>query len=48
MIPHLTVSEQPIDVTIDLPIHARASHVVLIEEDEHGRWHERGRFALGA
>jgi hypothetical protein len=47
VIPHLTVSEEPIDVAIDLPIQARATHVTLIEEDEGGRWHERARFPLG-
>ncbi len=47
VIPHLTVSEDPIDVVIALPIHARARDVTLIEEDDAGRWHERARFPLG-
>jgi hypothetical protein len=47
VIPHLTVSEAPIDVAIDLPIHAHARDVALIEEDDRGHWHERARFPLG-
>ena len=46
-IPHLTVSETPIDVQVDLPIDCRAREVTLIEEDDEGRWAERGRFPLG-
>lgn len=38
-IPHLTVSESPIDATFALPISARAREVTLIEEEtEGGRW----------
>lgn len=48
VIPHLTVSTSaPVAVDAPFPIPARAEHVVLIEEDEHGRWAERRRFALG-
>jgi hypothetical protein len=46
-IPHLTVSETPIDVQVELPIDCRAREVTLIEEDGEGRWAERGRFPLG-
>ena len=48
MIPHLTVSETPLELDIALPIAARAHEVVLIEEDEpSGRWAARSRFQLG-
>jgi hypothetical protein len=47
VIPHLTVSEDPIDVDVALPIGARATHVTLIEEDEPGgRWATRLEIAL--
>jgi 2'-5' RNA ligase len=54
VVPHLTVAYQH-DVTRDvdvqlrrqLPIEARASEVVQLEEYEPDRWRERGRFALG-
>ena len=47
-IPHLTVSETPIDVQVDLPIAARTREVTLIEEDEStGRWTKRRSFPLG-
>jgi 2'-5' RNA ligase superfamily len=46
-IPHLTVSETPTDVKVELPIDCRAREVTLIEEDDEGRWAERGRFPLG-
>jgi hypothetical protein len=47
VIPHLTVSEEPIDVQIALPIACRAREVVLIEEREtDGRWIVRRRFPL--
>jgi len=47
VIPHLTVSEQPIDVQIELPIACRAHEVVLIEEqEEDGRWTPRRAFPL--
>jgi hypothetical protein len=42
VIPHLTISETPIDVQLELPIVARAREVMLIEEDEpSGRWTAR-------
>jgi hypothetical protein len=47
VIPHLTVSETPIDVAAALPIAARATAVTLIEErEEDGRWTTRRRFPL--
>jgi 2'-5' RNA ligase len=47
VIPHLTVSETPIDVSVALPIAARATEVTLIEEhEEDGRWATRRRFPL--
>jgi 2'-5' RNA ligase len=48
-IPHLTVSETPIDVNVQLPIAARAGEVTLIEEEEAtGRWTKRRAYTLGA
>ena len=47
-IPHLTVSDTPIDLNVALPIAARAEHVTLIEEAPDGRWAARRRFALSA
>jgi hypothetical protein len=42
VIPHVTISETPIDVQLELPIGARAREVTLIEEDEPtGRWRAR-------
>ena len=39
VIPHLTISETPLDVELQLPIAARARVVTLIEADEpSGRW----------
>ncbi len=49
VIPHLTISETPLDPDLELalPIAARAHEIVLIEEDETGgRWRTRARFAL--
>jgi len=54
VVPHLTVAYHH-DVTRDvdielrhrLPIEARASEVVQLEEYEPNRWRERQRFALG-
>ena len=46
-IPHLTVSEEPIDLSLQLPIAARAREVTLIEEAPDGRWAARRRFPLG-
>jgi len=48
VIPHLTVSDSPIDVYVELPIASRAHEIVLIEEDEStGRWSKRRAFPLG-
>jgi hypothetical protein len=42
VIPHVTISETPLDVELQLPIAARARVVTLIEEDEaNGRWAAR-------
>jgi hypothetical protein len=41
VIPHLTISETPIDVQLQLPIVARAREVTLIEEEPSGRWTAR-------
>lgn len=38
VIPHLTLSETPIDVRMELPIAARAREVTLIEEEPSGQW----------
>ena len=46
VIPHLTVSEEPVEVDPPLPIAARADEVTLIEEEEPGVWVERMRFPL--
>jgi 2'-5' RNA ligase len=46
VIPHLTVSEEPIEVAITLPIRATASAVTLIEETADGRWSVRRVFAF--
>jgi hypothetical protein len=47
VIPHLTISDEPVEVIVDLPIVARADAVTLIEEQTDGRWLSRRRFALG-
>jgi 2'-5' RNA ligase len=47
-IPHLTVSDSPVDVGFQLPIASRAHEVTLIEEAPDGRWAARRRFALSA
>jgi 2'-5' RNA ligase len=46
VVPHLTVSYEPIDVDIELPIRARAHAVTLIEEAADGRWSVRRVFPL--
>jgi 2'-5' RNA ligase len=47
VIPHLTISETPLDLELALPIPARAHEIALIEEDEDsGMWSTRSRFAL--
>jgi hypothetical protein len=44
VIPHLTVSEDPIEVDIPLPIKASARAVTLIENTTDGRWAVRRVF----
>ena len=47
-IPHLTVSETPIDFQPQLPIASQARQVTLIEQGEaSGRWSTRRIFPLG-
>jgi hypothetical protein len=47
VIPHLTISETPLDLELALPIAARAHEVALLEQDEPGGlWRIRARFAL--
>jgi 2'-5' RNA ligase superfamily len=46
VIPHLTLSERPIQVKLDLPIRARADTVALIEQGTDGTWSTRRRFRL--
>lgn len=48
VIPHVTVSETPLDIDIALPISCRAREILLIEEDESsGLWSTRSQFPLG-
>jgi hypothetical protein len=47
IVPHLTISERPLDCDVELPIRARADMVTLIEEQADGSWLSRRRFALG-
>lgn len=48
VIPHLTVSETPLELEIALPIGCHAHEVVLIEQSEvDGKWAVRNRFELG-
>jgi 2'-5' RNA ligase superfamily len=46
VIPHLTLSERPIQVKLDLPIRSRADTVSLIEQGTDGIWSTRRRFRL--
>jgi hypothetical protein len=46
VIPHLTVSETPIEIDVELPIRSRASAVTLIEETPEGNWVTRQAFPL--
>ncbi len=48
LVPHLTVSETPLDLHLELPIACRAREVLRLVEDEVGRWHVLARFALGS
>src|SRR3954470_11229681 len=46
-IPHLTVSETPLDLDVQLPIAAQAREITLIEEDDvTGRWSKRRAYPL--
>ena len=46
VIPHLTVSDVPIELDVALPIRATAREVTLLEEAAGGRWSVRRRFPL--
>jgi len=46
VIPHLTVSETPIEVDVRLPIASRVDEIALMEEDAEGRWSFRATFRL--
>ena len=48
LVPHLTISYEPIDVHVELPIPATAREVTLIEEAADGRWSVRRVFPLSA
>jgi 2'-5' RNA ligase len=46
VMPHLTVSDEPVDVDIALPIACRAHEVHLIEEQADEQWRMRAVFPL--
>lgn len=46
IIPHLTLSEQPIEVDVALPIRSRARAIALVEEAPDGVWSTRHVFPL--
>jgi len=46
VIPHLTVSYEPLELEVELPIRATAREVTLIEESADGRWSTRRVFPL--
>jgi len=46
IVPHLTLSERPIRVELDLPIRSRADAVSLVEQGTDGGWFTRRRFRL--
>ena len=48
VIPHLTLSEEPVEVDVELPIACLARDVTLIELGDDGRWGTRRRFELGS
>ena len=48
VVPHLTLSTEPLECELELPIAARADAVTLIEEQAGGRWLSRRRFSLRA
>ena len=47
VIPHVTVSETPIELELDLPIAAQVCEVTLIQEQTDGNWATRQVFRLG-
>ncbi len=47
VIPHLTVSDEPLQLDVPLPIACRAQEVQLIEEQADERWTTRATFPLG-
>jgi 2'-5' RNA ligase len=47
IVPHVTVSERPIELELDLPIRSRAAAVSLIEEATDATWSTRRVFPLG-
>ena len=47
IIPHLTVSEQPLPLELDLPIRSRADAVTLMQEANDYTWSIRRVFPLG-
>jgi 2'-5' RNA ligase len=47
VIPHLTVSEGPVDLSLAFPIRCQAREVVWLEEGADRRWRPQARFALG-
>jgi 2'-5' RNA ligase len=46
VVPHLTVSYEPIELDVELPIRASVREVTLIEEAADGRWSVRRVFPL--
>jgi hypothetical protein len=44
VVPHLTVSHEPIELQVELPIRATAHEVTLMEEAADGRWSVRRVF----
>ena len=46
VIPHLTVSDVPVEIDVELPISVSVREVTLIEEGVDGRWTVRRRFPL--
>jgi hypothetical protein len=46
VVPHLTISDVPVEIDVDVPIRATAREVTLIEEAADGRWSVRRVFPL--
>ena len=46
VIPHLTISDVPVEIDVEVPIRATAREVTLIEEAADGRWSVRRVFPL--